>query len=175
MMFNKFLSSIFLATALFSFVCQLNGQNFGAVRYAELEARRVVDGVDNYVDAVFSFKHGVNGEHGKRITRNNWDVIFGNISDRDTFSVTMITDDRSRLVNLGELSWFDNFQLPAVECFVEPDKERDVPAIKGHMYLVRSCDKDSDHLSVFRVEELIPKQRVKISWVLVWDRFLGPR
>src|SRR5207302_4665264 len=83
-------------------------------RTAVLQARRNVDGRDNYTQAAFSFKFGVNGDDAVALTHNNWDVLFGNSPDRDTFQVTMVTDDCSRILDLGELKWSDIFVLPAL-------------------------------------------------------------
>jgi hypothetical protein len=136
-------------------------------QYATLVARRDVDGYDNYDLAAFSFKYGGNGPATRRLTRNNWDLLFGNAPDRDTFEVTMVTDDRSRIKDLGELSWYDTFGVPALDAYPEPTREPSVNAVVGHIYLVHSRDRDSDHYALFRVENLQPLQSVTISWKLI--------
>jgi len=134
---------------------------------ATLVARRQIDGHDNYDLATFSFKYGGNGPITRGLTRNNWDLLFGNARDRDTFDVTMVTDDRSRIKDLGELSWYDTFTVPSLDAYPEPTREPSVNAVAGHMYLVHSRDRGSDHYALFRVETLQPLQSVTISWKLI--------
>lgn len=134
---------------------------------ATLVARRKIDGYDNYDLAAFSFKYGGNGPITRGLTRNNWDLLFRNAPDRDTFDVTMVTDDRSRIKDLGELSWYDTFTVPSLEAYPEPTREPSVNVVAGHMYLVHSKDRDSDHYALFRVENLQPLQSVTISWKLI--------
>ena len=134
---------------------------------ATLVARRDIGGYDNYDLAAFSFKYGGNGPVTRRLTRNNWDLLFGNAPDRDTFDVTMVVDDRSRIKDLGELSWYDTFTVPSLEAYPEPTREQSVNVVVGHMYLVHSKDRDSDHYALFRVETLQPLQSVTISWKLI--------
>jgi len=135
---------------------------------ATLVARRKINGYDNYDVAAFSFKYGGNGPITRGVTRNNWDLLFGNgAQDRDTFEVTMVTDDRSRIKDLGELSWYDTFTVPSLDAYPEPTREPAVNAVAGHMYLVHSKDRDSDHYALFRVENLQHLQSVTISWKLI--------
>jgi hypothetical protein len=134
---------------------------------ATLVARRKIDGYDNYDLAAFSFKYGGNGPITRGLTRNNWDLLFGNAQDRDIFDVTMVTDDRSRIKDLGELSWYDTFTVPSLEAYPEPTREPSVNVVAGHMYLVHSKDRDTDHYALFRVETLLPLQSVTISWKLI--------
>jgi hypothetical protein len=132
-----------------------------------LLARRKNDGEDNYTKAAFSFKHGVNGDEALKLTRNNWDILFDNNPKPDMFDVTMVVDDCSRIKDLGELSWFDTFEIPVLTPHPEPAREPGVKAIVGHMYLVHSKDTDDDHYALFRVEYLQPRQSVTISWKLI--------
>src|SRR5258705_12750405 len=64
---------------------------------ATLVARRTVDGYDNYDLAAFSFKYGGNRPITRGLTRNNWEPLFGNAPDRDTFDVAMVAHDRRRI------------------------------------------------------------------------------
>jgi hypothetical protein len=135
---------------------------------ATLVARRKIDGYDNYDLAAFSFKYGGNGPVTRGLTRNNWDILFGNgAQDQDNFDVTMVTDDRSRIKDLGELSWYDTFAVPSLDAYPEPTRDPSVKVVVGHMYLVHSKDRDSDHYALFRVEALQPLQSVTISWKLI--------
>ncbi|MEW6207348.1 MAG: hypothetical protein AB1631_03210 [Acidobacteriota bacterium] len=134
---------------------------------ATLLARRKVDDHDNYTKAAFSFKHGINGDEALEITRNNWDLLFGNNPDEDSFDVTMVTDDCSRIKDLGELNWSDNFKVPVLPAHPKPTREPSVKAIVGHIYLVHSKDTKDDHYALFRVESLEHEVRVTISWKLI--------
>jgi len=139
----------------------------GAPQTATLLARRKADGRDNYTQAAFSFKYGVNGDAALSVTRNNWDLLFGNSPSADTFDVTMVTDDCSRIKDLGEFSWSDDFQISALPAYTEPTREPSVNAIVGHMYLVHTRDRDNDHYALFRVEALDRGKSVTISWKLI--------
>jgi hypothetical protein len=134
---------------------------------ATLVARRTYDGYDNYDLAAFSFKFGGNGPITRGLTRNNWDLLFGNAPDRDIFDVTMVTDDRSRIRDLGAYKWDDTFTVPNLDAYRKPTRESSVNVVEGHMYLVHSKDRDSDHYALFRVEALQPLQSVTISWKLI--------
>ena len=129
-----------------------------------LLSRKKVDGVDNYTQAAFSFKFGVNGDAELGITLNNWDLLFGNSTVTDAFDVTMVTDDCSRIKDLGAFNWSDSFQVPALPAHPKPTREPSVKAIVGHMYVVHTKDRDSDHYALFRVEALEPGSAVTISW-----------
>jgi hypothetical protein len=131
-----------------------------------LLARKKVDGVDNYTHAAFSFKYGINGDAALGVTRNNLDLLFGNSPLFDAFDVTMVTDDCSRIKDLGALNWSDYVEVPALPAHPEPTREPSVGAIVGHMYVVHSKDRDSDHYALFRVEGLDPGITVTISWKL---------
>ena len=132
-----------------------------------LLARRKVDDVDNYRQAAFSFKHGVNGDAAMKLTRNNWDLLFGNSPLPDAFDVTMVTDDCSRIKDLGALNWSDTFDVPALPAHLKPTREPSVKAIVGNIYVVHSKDTDDNHYALFRVESLEPGKSVTISWKLI--------
>lgn len=137
-----------------------------------LPARRITNGQDNYVVAAFSFEFGMNGEGALPLTRNDWDILFGNRPDRDTFGVTMVTDDCSRIRDLGALNWSDAFQVPVIQAYPAPTAEPDVNAVVGHMYAVHTKDTNTDLYFLFRVEALEPLKSVRISWKAV-QRPLG--
>ena len=67
---------------------------------ATLKARTTFD---DYEAATISFRHATVAEDGQ--VNNDWDLLFGNDqdSDRDQFTVNMVTDDRSFIVDLGQL------------------------------------------------------------------------
>lgn len=129
-----------------------------------LPARRITNGQDNYVDAAFSFEFGMNGAGAVFLTRNDWDILFGNNPSRDTFAVTMVTDDCSRIRDLGALNWSDAFQVPVIPAYPVPTGEPAVDAIVGHMYVVHTKDTQTDLYFLFRVEALDPLKSVTISW-----------
>lgn len=133
-------------------------------RQVTLVARRIINGHDNYVDATFSFEHGMNGEAALRFTRNDWDVLFGNSPIPDAFSVTMVVDDRSRIHDMGALNWGDAFEVPVISAHPVPTGEPDVKAVVGHMYVVHTRDSETDLYALFRVEALEPGKSVTISW-----------
>jgi hypothetical protein len=144
-------------------------ENSGAPKTVTLLRRVKTPDADNYTRAAFSFKYGTNGDDGLTATRNNWDVLFGNSTIPDAFDVTTVTDDRSRIADLGELDWSQTFELPALKAYETPTRERSVPAVVGHIYLVHSKDTDSDHYALFRVEKLLPGDSVVITWKLLSD------
>jgi len=132
-----------------------------------LLARKKVDDVDNYRQAAFSFKYGVNGDAALKLTRNNWDLLFGNSPLPDAFDVTMVTDDCSRIKDLGALNWFDTFDVPPLPAYLKPTREPSVKAIVGNMYVVHSKDNVDNHYALFRVESLEVGKSVTISWKLI--------
>ena len=137
-------------------------------RRVTLPARRVINGKDNFADAVYSFELGMNGELSVPFTLNDWDVLFGNRLDRDTFMVTLAGGDRSRIQDLGALNWSDNFQVPVLTPHPPPTgTEPDVDAIVGHMYVVHTKDRETDLYFLFRVEALEPLTSVTITWKAV--------
>ena len=133
-------------------------------RQVTLSARRITNGQDNYVDATFSFEFGMNGAAAVPTTLNDWDILFGNRPDRDTFDVTMVTDDCSRIRDLGAVNWGDSFQVPAIPAYPVPTREPDVAAIVGHMYVVHTKDANTDLYALFHVEALEPLKSVTITW-----------
>ncbi|HJZ79853.1 MAG TPA: hypothetical protein VKD91_05890 [Pyrinomonadaceae bacterium] len=133
-------------------------------RTVQLAARRIINGIDNYTVATFSFEFGVNGDAALPLTRNDWDILFGNNPSRDTFRVTMVVDDRSRIRDLGALNWSDSFQVPVIPAYPVPTTEPDVDAVVGHMYVVHTKDTETDLYALFRVEALEPRKSVTITW-----------
>jgi len=133
-----------------------------APRTATILARRVINDVDNYVNATFSFEHGMNGEAALVFTRNDWDIEFGNFVD--SFHVTMVVDDCSRIQDMGALNWTDSFEVPKLPAYPVPTRDPAVKAIVGHMYVVHTKDTETDLYALFRVEALDPGNSVTISW-----------
>jgi hypothetical protein len=144
------------------------------------------DKIEGYGKSAFSFKHGVRSDVGQQRTRNNYELQYGNISwdgDSDWFTVTMVTDDRSRIKDLGELNWSEIFDVPYLPASAAPPKGIRMPSkaetyeessngqvtkvAAGHIYVVHSKDSDSDFYTLFRVEKLVPSDEVTISWKAV--------
>jgi hypothetical protein len=134
------------------------------IRTGKLVKRSKVNGVDNYAYAAYSFEFGGNGSEIQKLCLNDWDILFGNSPMPDAFDVTTVTDDRSRIMDLGMYNWGDKFDIPNLAAYEEPEREPSVRAIEGHMYLVHTRDKWTDQYALFRVEKLVPRESVEISW-----------
>jgi hypothetical protein len=133
----------------------------------------------------FSFRYGVRSEVPE-ITPHNYDLQYGNITwigDNDWFIVTLATDDRSRIKDLGEWNWSGILNVPFLPAGIEPHKGFRGPSttesfeqssdgqvtkvVAGHMYVVHAKDPHTDLYALFRVENLVPGDEVTISWKLV--------
>jgi hypothetical protein len=137
------------------------------IKTGKLLKREVVNEVDNYVYATFSFKFGGNGPEVQKLCRNNWDILFGNSVLDDGFDVTMVGDDRSRMKDLGKYKWEQLSYVPRLSAFEEPDRQEAVKALLGHIYLVHIRDRDYNHYALFRVDRLISGESIDISWKLI--------
>ncbi|GMV83122.1 MAG: hypothetical protein AMXMBFR7_43060 [Planctomycetota bacterium] len=120
----------------------------------------------DYEKATFSFEHGLRDDYFG-IIKNDWDLEYGN-GQNDELNVCTVTDDRSALLDLGPREWSNVGPLPALPpgpptTGVGPN----MPAKLGHMYLVRTLDTNTDLYAIFRVDGLIPNDRMSISWRLV--------
>ena len=135
-------------------------------RQVTLPARGITNGQDNYVNAAFSFEFGMNGAESIPLTRNDWDILFQNSSNNidNNFTVTMVTDDCSRIQDMGALNWSDAFQVPVLPAHPVPTREPEVNVVAGHMYVVHTKDTHTDLYFLFRVEALEPRKSVTISW-----------
>jgi hypothetical protein len=139
-----------------------------------------------YAKSAFSFKHGVRSDVGRQITGNNYELEYGSIDwnhDSDWFEVTMVTDDCSRIKDLGALQWAEVFDVPFLPASVVPQDGIRMPrknqtyeessngqvtrVVAGHMYVVHTKDSSSDLYTLFRVEKLVPSDEVTISWKVV--------
>ena len=145
------------------------------IKTAVLESRVKNDdtGTDNYERASFSFEKGSNGTVARTLTRNDWDVLFrasrtldGTVL-KDYFDVSMVVDDRSRILDLGPVEWSEVAKLPDLPAYETPTREKPVEAKLGNMYFVHTADGDSDLYALFRVEEMKSGESVVIRWKLV--------
>lgn len=122
----------------------------------------------NYDQATYSFEFGIRDDPTVSIG-NDWDLQFGSVPQH--FHVTMVSDDRSRIVDLGskmlgEIEVGSLDELPAT-----PFPRREfVRAIEGHVYLVHTVDRNTDLYALFRVEKL----NADDSCDLVWKRIASP-
>jgi hypothetical protein len=137
------------------------------LKTATLLKRTTSNGVDNYAYAAYSFKFGGNGPDIQKQCRNNWEILFGNSPEPDSFEVSLVTDDRSRIRDLGQHAWSDKISVPHLAAFEEPERVPSVKAVEGHLYLVHARDRDTDLYALFRVEKLVPNQRVEITWKVI--------
>lgn len=132
----------------------------------------------------FSFRYGVRGDVAPEITRS--ELAYGHLNrngDSDWFIVTLSTEDRSRIKDLGQLRWSDIIDVPFLPASVGPHKGARAPSrtetyeqssdgqitrvVIGHMYVVHAKDSSTDFYALFRVEKLVPSDEVTISWKLV--------
>lgn len=148
---------------------------FSRIKYQEKDR--------GYGKSAFNFHHGVRSDGAEKATGNDYDLLYGNISlngDTDWFLVSMVTDDRSRIKDLGELEWSEVFDVPVLLARPEPgggirmagpgqavEETSDGMVTRvavGHVYVVHTKDSVSDYYAMFRVEELVPSDRCVISW-----------
>ena len=120
---------------------------------------------DDYMKATFSFKYGIRDDPDYKLTRNQWDLLFDN--GDGGFSVSMGQEDRSRIVDLGEMTWSALKTVPVVAALPEGARAGSVPAVQDHMYVVHTRNQVTDLYSMFRVEWLEPGNQCVISWVNV--------
>ena len=140
--------------------------------------------------ACLSFKSGRN----KLPNSTDWDLGYGflNMSDEDWFMVgTIDRDKRSVMKELGKYDWSDSFNVPVLQPLPElkegqtrtigVDSSGDThkpwaqstsdfaKAKVGYMYLVHVKDAQSDFYVLFRVEEMVQRERCTITWARIPD------
>ena len=116
--------------------------------------------VDNYASSAFSFEYA---SQDAAVTGNEFDVLY----EQNWFSVNMVVDDDSTIVDLGALP------LQEVPANVDVDDyptghwgEHDaLQAYPHHTYFVISLDHTGRLVSAFRVLELEPAKHVRIEWI----------
>ncbi|MBL4770558.1 MAG: hypothetical protein JKY61_05335, partial [Planctomycetes bacterium] len=111
-----------------------------------------------YSQATFSFEYGTRDDPGG-IVRNDWDILFSG----EGFRVSMVTDDRSVIVDLGEI------RLADVHPGLLEDAEQGEKALPklGHSYLVWTRDTGTDLVSAFEVVDLKLKESCELNWYTV--------
>lgn len=131
-----------------------------------------------YWSSAVSFEHG--GATGSTEKSNNdWDLVFGNDRDptADLFAVNTVTDDRSFIVDLGEIALRDapaeidplkfapQKQVNLGDVPENDVRQRDhLPAIEGHVYWVRTNDENSKVVTLVGVQKHVPNESVTLVW-----------
>ncbi len=128
-------------------------------------------------------------ERGERGTKDKWDLLYGNMrigEDFDWLSASTAKDNRSLIRDLGELNWYDTYEVPVIEPLPElkegqnrnitVDSSGDtgkawaksngifVKAVVGHLYAMHVKDSNSDFYVLFRVESIERGKSCTISW-----------
>lgn len=136
--------------------------------------------------ATFSFERAMRG------TKNNWDLLYGNMhigDDHDWFSASTANDNRSLIRDMGALSWSDSYTVHVITPLPQLEEEKTrtitvdssgdtgkawaekngifVKAIVGHMYAMHVKDTDSEFYVLFRVESIERGDNCTISWQIV--------
>lgn len=120
----------------------------------------------DYQKATFSFEFGLRDDP-TYLHANDWDLQYGNGGDH--FHVTMVADDRSRIVDLGKMDWeqLDTTRLAKLPPHPQPRREF-IPTALGHVYMVHTVDRNTDLYALFRVEAVDPPTGTcDITWRLV--------
>ncbi|MDP3499579.1 MAG: hypothetical protein Q8S33_04580 [Myxococcales bacterium] len=156
------------------------GVDVPAAGTVTLRARSLGPDTDEtYWKASASFEHGgVTGSVTQ--TNNDWDLLFGNNTarDPDLFQVNTGSDDRSFIVDLGEVQLRDapatiDFSTvpPQTQVNLGPEvpsidvRQRDhVPVVEGHVYWVRTADDDSRLITLVGVQTHVRGQSVTLAW-----------
>ena len=120
----------------------------------------------DYEKATYSFRFGIRDDPGLAKTGNNWDLQFGN--GGDTFSVVMVTDDRSTITDLGESTW----EALSERTAIEPGTDSRTHATYQHVFVVRTEDTDALYFTFVRVACLKPGIACAIEWVSLQDGVL---
>lgn len=135
--------------------------------------------------SAFNFSHGKRSDDSDRaILKNNYELLYGNINyngNQDWLSVTLVTDDRSRIKDLGKMDWVEINDAPYLPVSDVPQKGFRIPVKgnenceedyechvvhvnEGHIYVVHTKDTNTDLYTLFRVDKLVPNDQVTISW-----------
>lgn len=157
--------------------CGLDVPTAGTVT---LRARALGPDTDEtYWKASASFEQGgVTGSIEQ--SNNDWDLLFGNNKGNDQvdlFQVNTVVDDRSFIVDLGELPFreapatIDPLTIPPQTMVNMGDVAKDdvrqrdyVPVVEGHVYWVRTADDDSRLITLVGVQKHVRGQSVTLAW-----------
>ena len=122
----------------------------------------------NYEQSTFSFRHGVRDDPDRKLTHNNWDLLFGNGPVFDTLDVRMVSDDKSIIMDLGESTWAALGKRKRVEHGFGTQ----VTADHKHIYFLRTEDTEGLYFSFVRVAAIRPGFACLIEWVSLQNRVL---
>jgi hypothetical protein len=132
--------------------------------------------VYGYEAATLSMEHASEAD-----AHNDWDLEFGNDQEpgADWFTVNMVVDDRSFVVDVGALA--SAADAPEV---VDPTEHMvgafgaadDIPVVVGHTYVVRTLDDSTRQYAIVRVLAHVPDDHVDLRWCRSPDpdRFVPP-
>ena len=98
--------------------------------------------------------------------RADRDLLFGP-DGKDSFTVSLQPDDRSRLLDLGPVPWNRIARETGLIARLARHGTPSLDAHAGHAYLGRIQDGDSDFHVLFRVEELVPGDWCVLSWAVI--------
>lgn len=112
----------------------------------------------SYELATYSFLHGTRDDPDLAVTRNDWDVQLSN----SRFRVNMVTDDKSRIVDLTAISPHEIGV--ALDWGIESTEES-VDVHEGHTYVILTKDTDSSLATVLHVTEHVPGRRCVFEWL----------
>jgi hypothetical protein len=142
----------------------------------------------SYGRSAFNFQHGLRSddERWKPVTRNEYSILYGSIAtnhDSDWFAVSMGCEERSRIKDLGAMTWSNVFDTPFLpahartefgirfprrgESYESSSDERVTRVIAGHMYVVHIKKEESDFYAMFRVDSPELSDHCTISWKIV--------
>src|SRR5215831_173229 len=194
---NKRMRAVLLLAAMFSTTVTMESM-------AEIETSRAYPPTvtllcrathEDYQKAEFNFAHGLRGDGNRAVTRNYYDIEYGSINIAghcDWFSVSISTDARSRIKDLGEKGWADVHAVPVLpprpasgggirmpskptESYEQSSDGQVTQVVAGHLYVLHIkraevVDRqvgDADRYVLLRVEDLLPNDRCTISWKIV--------
>jgi len=118
---------------------------------------------DDYEKSTFSFALGIRDDPAGAAKRD-WELNYTTWSGREIFRVRTVRDDRSVIVDLGDVEFKDLKELPAVPKWIELRNDL-ADVIDGHTYLVHTKDTDSDHISLFHVKKMEAGKTCTIDWI----------
>lgn len=115
-----------------------------------------------YEAATASFEYATTQDSDRVL--NDWDLLFANDKEpgEDIFSVNMVTDDFSAIVDLGRISFCDVKAIEDLHFGVDGDD--DVPVVKDHLYLVYTEDTETEQFAAFTVIDYAPDEWVELRW-----------
>lgn len=111
----------------------------------------------------FSFALGIRDDP-IGAARSDWELNYSSYGRMDIFGVRTITDDKSVILDLGDVEFKDLKELPAIPKWTDGENDC-APAVVGHTYLVHTKDSDSDHISLFRVKKMEEGKTCSIDWI----------